>query len=85
MSKTIYSGPHSVLVDALIRARKRAGLTQAQVGATVGRDQTFISIIENKQRQVTVLEFISLVRAMNLDAVEVFSEVASKVPSGIKI
>lgn len=85
MSKTIYSGPHTVLVDALIRARKRAGLTQAQVGAAVGRDQTFISIIENRQRQVTVLEFIALVRAMDLDAVEVFADVALKVPSDLKV
>ena len=85
VGKTIYTGPHVVLVDALILARKRSGLTQAEVGARIGRDQTFISIIENRQRQVTVLEFVALVRAMGQDAAEVFATVADKIPENLKV
>lgn len=85
MGKTIYTGPHGVLTDALLLARKRSGLTQAELGARVGRDQTFISIIENRQRQVTVLEFVVLVRAMGLDAAEVFTQISEKIPDDLKI
>lgn len=54
MAKTVFTGPHKVLVAALVEARKTAGLTQAQVAARVGKDQSFMSLIEGKRSAATL-------------------------------
>lgn len=85
MSKTIFDGAHTQLVDIMIAARKRSGLTQVELAAKVGRDQTFISLIERSQRRIDVLEFIALARAMGEDPQRLFSELVSNIPLAIEI
>lgn len=79
MGKTIYTGAQSVLARCLIEARRESGLTQVQVAALIDRPQSVISMIETGQRQVTVLEFVALVRAMGLDAAKVFAKVSESI------
>ena len=85
MPKSVFTGAHQHLVDALIEARRKAGLTQAELAAKVGKDQTFISIIERSQRRVDVLEFYVLARAMEVDPVALFTEVARRLPKQVVI
>ena len=85
ISKSVFTGAHQHLVNALIEARKRSGLTQAQLAAKVGKDQSFISIIERSQRRVDVLEFYALATAMGADPVKLFADVAQKLPKEISI
>lgn len=85
MPKSVFTGAHQHLVDALIEARQKSGLTQAQLAAKVGKDQTFISIIERSQRRVDVLEFYVLARAMGADPVGLFAEVARRLPKQVII
>lgn len=85
MPKTVFSGSHRFLVEALVEARKAAGLTQAQVAARVGKDQSFMSLIEGSQRRVDVLEFYALAKAMGADPVELFQAVAEKLPEKVSI
>lgn len=75
MGKTIFGGEHAKLVSALVEARKKSGLTQEELADRIGRDQTFISLIERGQRRVDVVEFIGIARAMDLDPADLFSEV----------
>lgn len=85
MPKSIFDGAHFCVVEALISARKRSGLTQAEVAAKIGRDQTVISTIERSQRRVDILEFIALARAMNEDPVALFAEIVATVPDHFEI
>ncbi|MGR4866731.1 helix-turn-helix domain-containing protein [Caulobacter sp. LARHSG274] len=85
MSKSIFDGAHAQLIEILIAARRRSGLTQAEVAAKVSRDQTFISLIERSQRRVDVLEFIALARAMGEDPQRLFAEVIATIPASFKI
>jgi transcriptional regulator with XRE-family HTH domain len=64
---------------------RRSGLTQDEVARRVGKDQSFISLIENSQRRVDVLEFFVLARAMEADAVIKLSEIERKLPKDIAI
>jgi transcriptional regulator with XRE-family HTH domain len=64
---------------------RRSGLTQEEVARRVGKDQSFISLIENSQRRVDVLEFFVLARAMEADAVIKLSEIERKLPKDIAI
>jgi len=72
MASSIFEESHQHLVAVLIAARKRTGLTQAQIGKRVGRSQSFMSSIERGQRRVDVLEFIALSKAMEQDAQTLF-------------
>jgi transcriptional regulator with XRE-family HTH domain len=85
MPKTVFTGAHKHLVEVLIAARKEAGLTQVQVAKALGKDQSFISIIEGSQRRVDVLEFYAIARALGKDPIEMFSQVVSHLPHEIDI
>lgn len=85
MPKTVFTGAHKLLVETLKATRKDAGLTQAQVAAEIGKDQSYISLIEGSQRRVDTLEFIALCRAMRADPVEVFGRLVERVPGKIEV
>lgn len=72
MPKSVFTGAHKHLVEVLVEARRQSGMTQAQLAAAVGKDQSFISIIEGSQRRVDVLEFVALARAMGVDPQDLF-------------
>ena len=85
MPKTIFEGAHTALIEIMIGARKQSGLTQAELGERVGKDQTFISLIERSQRRVDVLEFIALARAMGHSPEKLFKSFLAKTPGKIEI
>ena len=85
MPKSVFSGHHRHLVEVLAAARREAGLTQAELARRIGKDQSFISIIEGSQRRVDVLEFYAIARAIGRDPVELFTEVAQRLPTLIRI
>jgi transcriptional regulator with XRE-family HTH domain len=82
MPKTIFGGSHVHLVETLKDARARAGLRQEDLAARIGRDQTFVSLIERGQRRVDVIEFFEIARALGADPVALFKELANKVKAG---
>jgi len=85
MPKSVFTGAHKHLVEVLTEARKKSGMTQAQLAAAVGKDQSFISIIEGSQRRVDVLEFVALARALGINPVELFATVAESLPDDLTI
>jgi len=85
MPKSVFTGAHTLLVEALRAARKKAGLTQAEVAARISKDQSYISLIEGSQRRVDTLEFIALCWAMGADPVEVFQDLVEKLPGKIEV
>ena len=85
MPKTIFGGEHRHLVAVLIEARQASGLTQAEVAVRVGKDQSFVSIIERGQRRVDVLEFVALARAMEADPGQLFERVVGRLSKVLKI
>lgn len=85
MPKTIFGGDHRHLVAVLAEARQKSGLTQAELAGLVGKDQTFISIIERSQRRVDILEFVALARAMGADPVSLMEKVVARLPGRVEI
>ena len=85
MAKSVFSGAHRHLVEVLVQARHDAGLKQSELAERIGKDQTFISVIERSQRRVDVLEFVVLARAMERDPVELFAEVAERLPAKLRV
>lgn len=64
------------LVGACLEgARKRAQVTQQELASRLGKPQSFVSAYETGQRRVDVLEFLTILRALNLDAVPIFMDI----------
>lgn len=52
----VYSQEHKRLVKRLVKARKRAGLTQTETVKLLGKSQSYIAKIEVGQRKIDVIE-----------------------------
>lgn len=85
MPKSVFTGAHKHLVDVLIAARRRAGLTQAELAVRIGKDQKFVSLIERSQRRVDVIEFFAIAKALNVDPVRLYATVVKKLPEKVEI
>ena len=69
MAKTIRSSGHEALREALIAARKTAGLTQAELATKLRCHQSFVARLESGQRRIDVVELVVLCRAIGVDAI----------------
>lgn len=78
MPSSIFDSAHTSLVELLIAARKGIRLTQAQLGARLGRSQSFISLIERGQRRVDVIEFVALARALEVEPESMFAKLLTQ-------
>ncbi|WP_298362706.1 helix-turn-helix transcriptional regulator [uncultured Litoreibacter sp.] len=85
MTKTIRSSGHEALREALIAARKAAGLTQADLAIRLGCHQSFVARVESGQRRIDVVELIVLARAIEKDSMELLSVVEGATELGHQI
>lgn len=69
----------------LIEARTRAGVTQVELAARLGRPQPFISFVERGERRVDVIEFYAIMKALGTDPEDKFRELIAKLPSHLQI
>lgn len=53
-----------------------AGLTQAQVAQRLKRPQSFVSKYENGERQLDVIEFVAVCKALGVPATELIARIA---------
>jgi len=75
--KSAFEEGYIAIVDALIARRKELGMTQGDLGAEYGEDQSFVSRIERRQRRIDVWEFVLLCRCLKLDPGTVLKRVAA--------
>jgi transcriptional regulator with XRE-family HTH domain len=85
MTKTLHSEGQIALVAALIRARKDAGLSQAELAERLRCHQSFVARIESGQRRIDVPELIILCRELGIDPLVVAQEVADSTPPDARI
>lgn len=58
---------YKTLLQALIKARKDAGITQVELAARIGRRQTFVSKYETEERRLDVAEYLAIARAIGAE------------------
>jgi transcriptional regulator with XRE-family HTH domain len=80
MSRTLQSPRHEALRAFLVRARQKAGLSQAEVAAKLGRYQSFVATVEGGQRRVDVVEFLAFAEAIGFDPGEAIKKLKSVKP-----
>lgn len=79
MKRTLDSDESKVLGDWLRAKRKEKGLTMRDLALKINSSHTFVSKVENQERRLDVLEFISYCQSLELDPTESFKEVAELV------
>ncbi len=70
MTRSIFTDRHEALRIALVRARKRAGVTQTELAALLQRGQSFVSKYERGERRLDVIEFFEVCAAMEVDGLD---------------
>ncbi len=68
VSRGLHFPPYKKLRLLLAEARGGAGLTKVQVAQRLKRPQSFVSKYENGERQLDVIEFIAVCRAIGVPA-----------------
>lgn len=85
MAKTIRSEGHEALCEALIEARKAAGLTQSDLAERLLCHQSLVARIESGERRIDVVELIVLVRAIGITALSILEMVEIATPASHRI
>jgi len=78
MPKTIFTGDNRIVMEALKQARLQAGLKQSELAARIGKDQSWVSLVEGSQRRVDMVEFIEIAKALDVDPVELLREIVGR-------
>jgi transcriptional regulator with XRE-family HTH domain len=73
---------YKALLQALIQARKDAGITQVELAARIGRRQTFVSKYETEERRLDVAEYIAIAQAVGADPYELMQMAEQVASSG---
>lgn len=76
---SIRSDLYRHMIDLLLAARKDARLTQAEIGARLGQRQTFVSKYELGERRLDAAEFVSVCRAIGVDACKLIQQAEDSV------
>lgn len=74
MPRSLHSLPYRKLRTALAKARGEAALTQAQIAEKLKRPQSFVSKYESGERQLDVIEFVAVCRAIGVQPAEVLEQ-----------
>lgn len=69
MTKSTYTDNYTKLIKQLVDCRKTQGMTQAELSACMGKPQSFIAKIENRERRLDLIEFIELCKHMKVNPI----------------
>ncbi len=72
---SVYSGEYQRVINALKKARKERGITQAQLAESLGKPQSFIAKVESGERRLDVVEFVYLARMIGVNTNEVLNSI----------
>jgi len=67
---------YKVVGACLAGARRRANVTQDELATRLKKPQSFVSEYERGQRRVDVVELLAICRALGVDPLELFAEIA---------
>ena len=75
MTKSIFTNNYQQLLQLLVTARKKSGITQQQLAKKLGKIQSYISKYENAERRLDIIEVIAISKAINFNPVELMNDI----------
>lgn len=79
MKNTRDSREYTHLLDELVVARQRAGLSQEELAAALGRPQSFVSKCERGERRLDVIELRHWIMALGGELVGFLSDLEERI------
>jgi transcriptional regulator with XRE-family HTH domain len=79
----VTSPSYEAAIRVLVEVRSELGLSQRALADRLGKSRSFVSKIENRERQLDFVEFIAVARAMGLMPTELMAKVAAILPDKI--
>lgn len=79
ISKTLNSAEHAAFCALMIETRLKAGLTQDQLARRLRKPQSFVAKYENGERRIDVIEFMTIARAIDADAISLLRALIHRV------
>jgi transcriptional regulator with XRE-family HTH domain len=70
VNKTIHSRQSECVSKKLVALRKKAGLTQRQLAAKLGRERSLVGRLELGERRLDMVEFFWFCRACDADPIK---------------
>lgn len=70
MTSSLHTQRYQVFRTLLVEAREKAGMTQVEVAARLGKPQSYVSKYERGERRLDFTEFVELAEVLSVDAAE---------------
>jgi transcriptional regulator with XRE-family HTH domain len=80
LAGSVHTAAYTHLLSELVEARKRAGLSQAQVAHKIGKPASFVGKYELGERRLDVIELLIVLKSVNADGTSFISDLAAIVP-----
>jgi transcriptional regulator with XRE-family HTH domain len=74
----VFSDEYRVIREAVIQARRGAGLSQAELAARLGKAKSHVAMIERGQRRIDSLELYAMAQAFGLEPAAFFARIAER-------
>ena len=85
MVDSVFSKAYERVIEAVVAMRKDAGMTQRDLAAKLGREQSFIGRIETGQRRIDLVELIWLCKACGADPEAVLVKLVREVSRALPV
>jgi transcriptional regulator with XRE-family HTH domain len=80
LAKLRRSKRYMALIGLLVARREVAGMTQSDLAARFGKSQSFVARLENGQRRITVVQFMTFAKILRFDPYKVISTLEKMAP-----
>ncbi|MEA9913492.1 helix-turn-helix transcriptional regulator [Xanthomonas campestris pv. raphani] len=74
MAQSTHNPNYQLLLTVLKTARKRAGVSQADLAERLGNTQTFVSKCERGERRIDAVELVEFAEALGVKPLELLGE-----------
>ena len=79
--KSTHTPAYRALIDALVDARKAAKLTQHGLAVRLGKPQSYVAKVENRERRLDVIEFVTIARLLGADPCMIIHDIEAAFPA----
>lgn len=78
--KSVHESEYRVALSVLVKARKRARLTQQELSARLAKPQSFVSKYEHGKRRLDIVEFLHIIYTLEADPHKALKEIIATAP-----
>ena len=77
----VFSDEYRVLRETVVEARRKAGFSQAELAARLGKAKSHVAMIERGQRRIDSLELYRMAKCLSLEPRTLFGRIADGLDS----